>query len=98
MKNYDRCPVKQQYNFTIPVKEVPMLGECVRIVMDSSFREWGIVLRAKNNKCLHCWVWLIGNIFSLHKKHTTVYVVPFPGTIMEDAAVMVFWDKSFLLI
>ena len=46
--------VTQQYYFTIPVNEVPVMGWCVPIVMDLSFGELGSVLRAKNDEYLHC--------------------------------------------
>jgi hypothetical protein len=32
------------------------------------------------------------------KKHTTVYMILFPGTIMEDDAVTASWDKTFIMI
>jgi hypothetical protein len=39
------------------------MGECIRIVMDSTLGEWGTALRAKNDNFLHCWVRMIGGIF-----------------------------------
>ena len=67
-------------------------------MMDSAFGEWGTALRVKNDKFLHCWVWLIGDIFLATQKHTMVYVVLFPGTSTEDAAEMTSRDKTFLMI
>jgi hypothetical protein len=38
-------------------------GWFIWIVMDSSFGELGTTLREKNDKYLHCWVRLVGDIF-----------------------------------
>jgi hypothetical protein len=42
---------------------------CVQIVMDSMFGQWGTVLSVKNDKFLHCWVRLIGDIFLSTQKN-----------------------------
>lgn len=62
-KNYDGGEVMGQYNFAITMKEVLVIGGCIWIVMDSLLRECGNCIESKNDKYVHCWLWLIGDIF-----------------------------------
>jgi hypothetical protein len=86
-----------QHYVTIAVMQVMVMGGCIQNVMDLSFRM---------GNCIKSEKWQMLTVlgaagtwhFYLHKYHTMVYVVLFPGTVTEDAAVMTSLDKTFLMM